>query len=113
MAMKRLAAAQVQHNFDPGKVLYLRGDVNYCHVHLQSGHRILTSRTLKWYNDRWPHFIRIHKASLINPVHVRQVVQISPIVAHLVMCDGSLLSISRRRIAAVCNQLNQYTDFIN
>ncbi|QDK79985.1 LytTR family transcriptional regulator [Spirosoma sp. KCTC 42546] len=113
--MKRLAAAQLQHKFDPNQVLYLTGDVNYCSVHLLNGKAILSSRTLKWYNDRWPHFIRIHKANLINPQHIHSCIVVSSIVAHLIMRNGARLPIGRRRISAVVDQLgielpkNSYT----
>ncbi|MVM37087.1 LytTR family transcriptional regulator [Spirosoma sp. HMF3257] len=103
--MKRLAAAQLQHKFDPTQVLYLTGDVNYCSVHLLNGKPILSSRTLKWYNDRWPHFIRIHKANLINPQHIHSCIVVSSIVAHLIMRNGARLPIGRRRISAVIDQL--------
>ncbi|MVM33587.1 LytTR family transcriptional regulator [Spirosoma sp. HMF4905] len=103
--MKRLAAAQLQHKFDPEKVLYLTGDVNYCSVHLVNGTVILTSRTLKWYSDRWPQFMRVHKGHLVNPQHIYSCVVASPIVAHLIMSDGARLPISRRRIIPVIDQL--------
>lgn len=103
--MKRSAAAQIQHNFDPTKVLYLTGDVNYSTLHLVNGERILSSRTLKWYNSRWPDFIRIHKGYLVNPQHIRNCVQLSPIVAYLIMRNGVSLSIGRRRIVEVVNLL--------
>ncbi|MBN8826697.1 MULTISPECIES: LytTR family DNA-binding domain-containing protein [unclassified Spirosoma] len=103
--MKRSSAAQIQHNFDPANVLYLTGDVNYCTLHLLNGERILSSRTLKWYNSRWPDFIRIHKGYLVNPQHIHSCVQLSPIVAYLIMRNGVSLSIGRRRIIEVMNLL--------
>ncbi|MBD2753326.1 LytR/AlgR family response regulator transcription factor [Spirosoma validum] len=103
--MKRVAAAQLQHNFAPEQVLYLTGDVNYCYVYLVNGNQILSSRTLKWYSDRWPHFIRIHKGSLINPRYVHRFALISPIAAHLIMRNGASLPVGRRRIKEVMDQL--------
>ena len=103
--MKRLAAAQLQHKFDPTQVLYLTGDINYCTVHLSSSQAVLSSRTLKWYNDRWPHFIRIHKTNLINPQHIHSCIVVSSIVAYLIMQDGARLAIGRRRIKAVVDLL--------
>ncbi|MVM33592.1 LytTR family transcriptional regulator [Spirosoma sp. HMF4905] len=103
--MKRLAAAQVQHKFDPEKVIYLTGDVNYCTVYLLNGKTVLTSRTLKWYNDRWPQFMRVHKGSLVNPEQIHSCVVVSSIVAHLIMRNGARLPIGRRRISEVVEQL--------
>ncbi|MVM35494.1 LytTR family transcriptional regulator [Spirosoma sp. HMF4905] len=103
--MKRLEAAQLQHKFEPEKVLYLVGDVNYCTVYLLTGKSILTSRTLKWYSERWPQFIRVHKGSLVNPQHIHSCVVASSIEAHLIMRNGARHSIGRRRISAVVRRL--------
>ncbi|MVM36231.1 LytTR family transcriptional regulator [Spirosoma sp. HMF4905] len=103
--MKRLEAAQLQHKFEPEKVLYLVGDVNYCTVYLLNGKSILTSRTLKWYSERWPQFIRVHKGSLVNPQHIHSCVVASSIEAQLIMRNGARLSIGRRRISDVIDQL--------
>ncbi|WP_460911853.1 LytR/AlgR family response regulator transcription factor [Spirosoma areae] len=104
--MKRYTAAQLQHNFAPDQILYLTGDINYCFVHLLSGEQILTSRTLKWYGERWPHFVRIHKGSLINPKHIHRCMLVSPTTAYLIMSNNAHLPISRRRIGEVINQLS-------
>ncbi|MVM28435.1 LytTR family transcriptional regulator [Spirosoma sp. HMF4905] len=103
--MKRLDAAQLQHKFDPEKVLYLVGDVNYFTVHLLTGKSLLTSRTLKWYSERWPEFMRVHKGSLVNPQHIHSCVVVSSIEAHLIMRNGARLSIGRRRISTVIRRL--------
>ncbi|MVM30158.1 LytTR family transcriptional regulator [Spirosoma sp. HMF4905] len=103
--MKRLDAAQVQHKFDPEKVLYLIGDVNYCTVFLLNGKTVLTSRTLKWYSDRWQQFMRVHKGSLVNPEHIYSCVVVSSYLAHLIMRNGARLAISRRRVSEVVAQL--------
>ncbi|WP_461094222.1 LytR/AlgR family response regulator transcription factor [Spirosoma gilvum] len=103
--MKRLFAAQLQHNFDSSQVLYLTGDVNYCFVHLHNGEQILSSRTLKWYHTRWPHFIRIHKGHLVNPAHVHRCVLASSIIAFIIMRNGASLSVGRRRIPEIMQQL--------
>ncbi|MVM33591.1 LytTR family transcriptional regulator [Spirosoma sp. HMF4905] len=103
--MKQLFAAQVQHKFDPEKVLYLTGEVNYSTVYLLTGQAVLTSRTLKWYSDRWPQFMRVHKGSLVNPEYIHSCIVISSEVAHLIMRNGARLLIGRRRIKAVAYQL--------
>ncbi|MVM34957.1 LytTR family transcriptional regulator [Spirosoma sp. HMF4905] len=103
--MKRFDAANQQHKFDPNQVLYLIGDINYCTIYLLNGKSILTSRTLKWYSERWPQFIRIHKANLVNSDHIYSCVVVSSIVAHLIMRNGARLPIGRRRISEVVQQL--------
>ncbi|WP_080056294.1 LytR/AlgR family response regulator transcription factor [Spirosoma aerolatum] len=98
-------AVQTQPAFDPSQVMYLAGDVNYCFIYLKGGKQILSSRTLKWYHQRWPQFIRIHKGYLVNPAYVRRWMIISPVLAFTIMTDGVSLSVGRRRIAAISNQL--------
>ncbi|MVM41837.1 hypothetical protein GO730_36110 [Spirosoma sp. HMF3257] len=41
--------------------MYLTGDVNYSYVHLLNGHVVLSSRTLKWFAQQWPSFVRVLK----------------------------------------------------
>ncbi|GAB4016584.1 LytTR family transcriptional regulator [Spirosoma sp. KCTC 42546] len=103
--MRRVYAAQVQHRFDPNKVLYLSGDINYSTVYLIDGKHILTSRTLKWYTSQWPHFMRIHKNSLVNPEHIYSCILASSIEGYLIMKNGARLTIGRRRINEVAIQL--------
>ncbi|GAB4017853.1 LytTR family transcriptional regulator [Spirosoma sp. KCTC 42546] len=103
--MKNVNAAQLQHKFAPQKVLYLTGDINYCTLYLLDGKAILSSRTLKWYFERWPNFVRIHKAHLVNPDHIYSCVLSSSTDAHLIMRNGARLTIGRRRIVDVIEQL--------
>ncbi|MVM33836.1 LytTR family transcriptional regulator [Spirosoma sp. HMF4905] len=103
--MKRSDAAQVQHKFDPKDILYLTGDANYSTVYLRNGQAILTSRTLKWYCERWPQFLRAHKGNLVNPAHIHSCIVVSSIEAHLVMNNGARLAVGRRRINEVVDQL--------
>ena len=103
--MKNLNAAHQQHKFLPDQILYLVGDVNYSTVYSLDGEKILSSRTLKWYADRWPRFIRVHKAHLVNPEHIYSCIVVSSIQAHLIMRNGARLTIGRRRILEVANLL--------
>ncbi|MVM42010.1 hypothetical protein GO730_37390 [Spirosoma sp. HMF3257] len=70
---RRLTGQHGSNDFDRQSVLYLRGDVNYSRVHLQTGQILVSSRTLKWYADRWPDFVRVHKGALVNPAYAGQV----------------------------------------
>lgn len=105
--MKRSSAAQIQHKFEPNQILYLIGDVNYSSVYLCDGTIILSSRTLKWYHTKWPHFIRIHKATLINPLYIQSCSVLSCILAQITMQNGVTMTISRRRIHDVLEHLQQ------
>ncbi|QMW06063.1 LytTR family DNA-binding domain-containing protein [Spirosoma foliorum] len=95
--------------FEPKTVLYLTGDVNYSHVHLLSGQIILSCRTLKWFAQQWPYFIRVHKQALVNPIYIHQL-NLGPTLrsnSYLIMQDAAQLAISRRRVASVVAQVGQ------
>ncbi len=67
----------------------------------------MMSRTLKWYEGRWPSFIRIHKHTLINPTYARSL-QLAPRYrenSYVVMDDYASLRIARRRRAFIESEL--------
>jgi len=105
--MKRTDKANLRHNFRDDQVLYLIGDINYSYLYFSDGIKVLSSRTLKWHSVQWPHFIRIHKNSLINPNQVYSVIRQSRITAHILMKDGVRLQVSRRRVNQVSDLLNE------
>lgn len=92
-----------QLRIDPTDVLYLVGESNYCRLYLVTGEIVLMSYTLKWYEERWPSFIRIHKQTLINP----QYALLLHLASHLrgnsyvLMDNYASLPISRRRLPQV------------
>lgn len=90
------------------QILYLTGEINYSRIHLINGEVVLMSHTLKWYEGRWPSFIRIHKQVLINPQHARQV-KLAPRLrdnSQLVMTNQTELPIARRRLSQVMQTLD-------
>ncbi|GAB4047803.1 LytR/AlgR family response regulator transcription factor [Spirosoma litoris] len=85
------------------QILYLIGDINYSRIHLVNGEIILMSRTLKWYESRWPSFIRIHKRVLINSQYAQHI-KLAPQprdTSQLIMTNGAELPIARRRLSLV------------
>lgn len=98
--------------FDPQTVLYLTGDVNYSYVHLLNGQVILSSRTLKWFSQQWPSFLRVHKHALVNLTYVQHI-KLAPSLrspSYLIMQDKTSLIIARRRVDLVMEQLDQLGD---
>ncbi|GAB4047807.1 LytTR family transcriptional regulator DNA-binding domain-containing protein [Spirosoma litoris] len=89
------------------QILYLIGDINYSRIHLVNGEVILMSRTLKWYEGRWPSFIRIHKQTLINPNYARSFILSSTLreAIYVVMADSAKLLIARRRLSLIRKKL--------
>ena len=77
-------------------VIFLKGDVNYSTVYLESGETKMLSHTLKYYEEflRTHGFLRVHRAFLINPKFVTEYCEEEEIVK---MQNGHEASISRRR----------------
>ena len=107
--MKRLFGKRGHHLWDPQEVLYLTGNINYCYLHLISGEVILTCRTLKWFSNQWPTFLRVHRNALINLSHVHhyQLSEKSTLPSHVVMADNARIEIARRRAETVSQLLKQ------
>lgn len=65
------------------------------------------SHTLKWYEARWPSFIRIHKQALINLQHAQQVKLALRLRdnSQLIMTNRAELPIARRRLSQIKQEL--------
>jgi len=78
-------------------VMYLEGDDNYTSFHLIRHQKVVVSKTLKEYESLLSDlgFFRIHKSSIINFVHLRNINKDNGV--DVVMSDGRSLAVSRRR----------------
>lgn len=79
----------------PGETVRLEADGNYTRFFLTDRKPILTSRTLKEYDEllREQGFIRVHRTHLVNRNHIRSFTGDH----HLQMSDNSAVEVSRRR----------------
>ncbi|WP_461150054.1 LytTR family DNA-binding domain-containing protein [Spirosoma pulveris] len=107
--MKRLTTKRAHYQYDPQQILYLTGRVNYCFVHLTTNEVILACGTLKWFATKWPHFIRVHKTTLINPAYLAtfQPAPKASLTSFITMTDQAQLKIARRRLHAVQHAIAQ------
>ncbi|MCI5056071.1 MAG: LytTR family DNA-binding domain-containing protein [Flavobacteriales bacterium] len=57
----------------PEEIVYCQSDRNYCEIYTLNGDRVVSSRTLKHYEQLLTKFgfFRIHQSHLINTAHVR------------------------------------------
>jgi len=78
-------------------ILYLQGEINYTRFFLKDGEKILTSKTLKEYDNLLSDFgfYRIHQSHLINLSHVAEYIKGEGGV--VIMNNKEHLNISRRR----------------
>ena len=81
--------------YKPEEIIRLEGESNYTHFYFQNKSKLLTSRTLKDYEEILVNqgFIRVHKSHLVNKSHVINFTQ----DGMLTMADQSRVEISRSR----------------
>ena len=79
------------------EILYLRGEVNYTRFILKNGEKLMTSKTLKEYENLLLDygFYRIHQSHLINLRYIREYVKGEG--GEVIMENGDHLDVSRRR----------------
>lgn len=89
-------------------ILCLQGEGNYTFLHTRDRKRYLVSKTLKEFEKTLDEFIfpRIHKSFIVNLAYVQR--NIFSREHQVRLADGREVSISRRRMKAISNQLAQY-----
>ena len=107
--MKRLNTKRAHHQYDPNQVLYLIGNINYCYLFMANNEVILSCRTLKWFENQWPHFLRVHKKALVNMEHLTDFQPGNNCRAtnYIIMADQTQLEVARRRVPIVRQVLAQ------
>ncbi|MBD2753327.1 LytTR family DNA-binding domain-containing protein [Spirosoma validum] len=107
--MKRLPGKRGEHHYDPQQVLYLIGNINYSYLHMIHGEVVMSCRTLKWFADQWPHFLRVHKKALINLSHITVCKPSgnSTETNYIIMADNAQFAIARRRVPSILELLAQ------
>jgi two-component system LytT family response regulator len=97
----RLALATTEGMFflSPNDILYCEGQVNYTLFHLSGKKKMLSSKTLKEYDELLSdhQFIRIHKSYLVNRQHIASITHDHKVAMH----DGTLVEISKRKFPEV------------
>ena len=93
--------------FLPRDIIRCEGMSNYTKFYLSNYHPILTSKTIKEYEEILiPHkFIRVHKSHLVNAEFVTGYVQQ---INNLILKDGTQIEVSRRRKKEVLDELSSY-----
>lgn len=97
----KLAIATTEGTFflDTDDIVRCEGDINYTKFHMLKEKKIISSRTLKEFEELLAdhHFIRVHKSHLVNKKHVRSITGDH----RLQMKDGSVVDISKRKFSEV------------
>lgn len=92
-----VAHAEGMHLISPDEIVYLEADSNYTIFHIQKGNKIVASKTMSEFEMQLPaNFFRIHKSFLINLTRVTEFIKKDG--NSVLMSDGSLLPVSRRKV---------------
>jgi two-component system LytT family response regulator len=101
----KLALPTIQGTFfyKPGEIIRLEGEGNYTKFFFEGGKTLLTSKTMKEYEEILENhgFIRVHKSYIINKTHVINLTN----DGMLVLSDQARVEISRRRREEVGSKL--------
>ncbi|HEV7780636.1 MAG TPA: LytTR family DNA-binding domain-containing protein [Chitinophagaceae bacterium] len=87
------------------EIHYCRGENNYTHFHLSDEKTITVSHTIKEYEEMLAghHFVRVHKSCLVNLAFLKEIKDHT-----VLMKDGTVLGISRRRRPEVTEAARKY-----
>jgi DNA-binding LytR/AlgR family response regulator len=87
-----------QHN----NILYLEADVNYTIFHLIDGKKIVSSFTLKKYEQKQElgAFLRVSKSYLLNPNFIKNC-QKDGKKTSIELSNGKIVQVSRRKVGLV------------
>lgn len=77
-------------------ILYLKADSNYTEIHFLDGRKILTSTTLKRYEDKLDpqHFMRVHKSYLVRRSKIET---FSSQDNKIILCNTQEIPVSRSK----------------
>ncbi len=83
-----------KQTIDSKNVVLLLGNINYTYIYLQCGKVIISTKTLKRFDEELSRygFIRVHKSAIINPAFVTDYDH-----PEIRLANGMMAKVSRRR----------------
>ncbi len=81
---------------EPHNIIFLKGDINYSEIYLNTGHKIVSCKTLLRHQEVFPNFLRIHRSYLVNPQYITKVEGIAG-EQEVVISNGNRIKVARRR----------------
>ncbi|HLO42694.1 MAG TPA: LytTR family DNA-binding domain-containing protein [Leadbetterella sp.] len=92
--MKKLVSFGSRKELDPEKVDFLKAEINYTHIYLNDGSRILSSTSLGILESRLKPFAfcRPNRSHLVNARFIKRTTEEA-----LVLQNNEIVKISRRR----------------
>lgn len=83
-----------KQTIDSKNVVLLVGSINYTYIYLQCGKVIISTKTLKRFDEELSRhgFIRVHKSAMINPAFIDNYTP-----SEVKMLNGEVVKVSRRK----------------
>ncbi len=93
---------------DIDNIVCFEAEGNYTNIHFTSGSPLLSSKTLKEFEDLLPHdkFFRIHNASLVNLKFIKKYDKTEG--SQVIMSNGMVLDVARRRKDELLQLIHQF-----
>lgn len=93
---------------DTQGLMHLEGRGNYTLLYFRSrANPLLVSKTLKYFEQELPSFLRLSKTAIVNPLYVRKVHKKGAKSMSVELLTDLILSVSRRRIKSVIARLDE------
>ncbi|OIN61021.1 LytTR family DNA-binding domain-containing protein [Arsenicibacter rosenii] len=92
-------------------ILWMEGDWNYTRIHTVDNTTLMSSYTLKWYQQQLPGFWRIRKDAMVNAAHVVSIKRMAsdPKKLRLTLSSGVQIMVARRRQFQLRHNWGQHT----
>ncbi|MCX6215736.1 LytTR family DNA-binding domain-containing protein [Spirosoma sp.] len=100
-----------RHIQDAQSIRRLQGSGNYTLIYLREVDKpLLVSKSLIYFAEQLPDFIRVSKSSLINPTDIVKVIRWDARKMEIELSDGTTLPVARRRSADLLAVLQKQED---
>ncbi|MCK8494759.1 MULTISPECIES: LytTR family DNA-binding domain-containing protein [Spirosoma] len=92
-------------------IVRLQGFGNYTWLYRDALKPLLVAKSLNWFEQLLPDFVRVHKSDLINPSFVQTIDSLNARTLELSLYNRQIIKVSRRRIEPVTTKLKQHRHF--
>ncbi len=89
---------------EPLNIVCLQADINYTIFHLKNGKKVVSSFTLKRFQERpeFSHYLRVNRGTLVNPTSI-DCIEKHGDISYVKLHNGNAVRVSRRRANSIRN----------
>lgn len=94
---------------NPDDILFVQSDINYSHIYLFNGHKIVIAKTLKQITEivKGTSIVRVNRQVMLNALYIK-CLYVSSTVPIAELIDGKTIAFSRRRAVHAQNHIGKY-----